>query len=100
MPEQEEPPPYFATDYWNVGDRRFVPLREESRGKVLLAALIGPVAWGITLFAIAWLLDHTHSLGFGLLVTLVSFGVSLVAMPLPYLGRRREERRYGAGPMA
>ena len=73
---------------------RFEPLRPMSRGRLIVALVIGPVLWLVALVVAAWLFDYSSAIALGLLVTVASFLVSLVVLALLHAGRRRQERRY------
>jgi hypothetical protein len=73
---------------------RFEPLRPASRGRLVAGIVLGPVLWLIALAGVAWVYDYGAATGLGLLVTMVSFVVSLVVLALLHAARRREERRY------
>jgi len=85
---------FYQSDVWSEGDDHFTPLRKEAPVKVVLALLVGPAAWAATLLAIGYLVHRTHAIQFGLLVTGIAFGVAMIVLPLLYLARGREERRY------
>jgi hypothetical protein len=46
----------------------FVPLRPGSRRRMIVRAVIGPVAWLVALLVAAWLVAHTDAIELGLLV--------------------------------
>ncbi len=72
----------------------FEPLRPASGWRLALAFVLGPLVWLAALVAAAWLLANSQVIELGLLVTVVSFLVSLIVLALLRAGRRREERRY------
>jgi hypothetical protein len=72
----------------------FQPLRPAKGTKLVLAAVIGPVAWVIAWLVAAWLIYKDDAIEFGLLVTFASFLVAVPVLGLLALGRRREERRF------
>jgi hypothetical protein len=74
----------------------FEPLRPARGTKLVLAALIGPVAWVIAWLVAAWLIYRTDAIEFGLLVTVGAFLFALPVLGLLAWGRDREERRYEA----
>jgi hypothetical protein len=72
----------------------FQPLRPAKGAKLVLAAVIGPVAWVIAWLVAAWLIEHSDAIEFGLLVTIASFAVAVPVLGLLAWGRAREERRF------
>jgi hypothetical protein len=72
----------------------FRPLRPAKGTKLILAAVIGPVAWVIAWLVAAWLIERTNAIEFGLLVTLGSFLFAVPVLGLLAWGRTREERRF------
>jgi hypothetical protein len=72
----------------------FQPLRPAGGTKLVLAALIGPVAWVIAWLVAAWLIEHSNAIEFGLLVTIGSFLFAAPVLGLLAWGRAREERRF------
>jgi hypothetical protein len=72
----------------------FQPLRPAKGTKLILAAVIGPIAWVIAWLVAAWLIDRTNAIEFGLLVTLGSFLFAVPVLGLLHWGRGREERRF------
>lgn len=83
----------------NLEDDRdlFRPLRPAKGTKLVLAAVIGPVAWVVAWLVAGWLFEHTRAIQFGLLVTVASFAVAVPILGLLSWGRHREERRYRQG---
>jgi hypothetical protein len=72
----------------------FQPLRPAKGTKLVLAAVIGPVAWVIAWLVAAWLIERSDAIEFGLLVTIAAFLFAVPVLGLLALGRRREERRF------
>jgi hypothetical protein len=72
----------------------FQPLRPAKGVKLLLAAVIGPVAWIVAWLIAAWLIYRTDAIELGLLITLGSFLVAVPTLALLTWGRNREERRF------
>ena len=72
----------------------FQPLRPAKGTKLVLAAVIGPVAWVIAWLVAAWLIEHSDAIEFGLLVTIASFLFAVPVLGLLAWGRAREERRF------
>ncbi|MEX0428708.1 hypothetical protein AB3X52_13850 [Nocardioides sp. DS6] len=83
-----------GTEEWLDHDDEFRPLRREDPVAVLVTLIVGPLAWAVALVVAAWLVDRTHAIVFGLEVTLVAFGASLVLLTVLRLRRDREEMRY------
>ena len=73
---------------------RFEPLHPASRSAVIVGVVVGPLLWLVALFAVAWFFEYTWAIGFGVLVTVVTFLVALVALVLLRAARVRQERRY------
>jgi hypothetical protein len=72
----------------------FEPLRPAKGTKLVLAAVIGPIAWVVAWLIAAWLIYRTDAIEFGLLVTIASFLIALPVLGLLAWGRNREERRF------
>ena len=72
----------------------FQPLRPAKGTKLILAAVIGPVAWVIAWLVAAWLIERSDAIEFGLLVTIASFLFAVPVLGLLAWGRAREERRF------
>jgi hypothetical protein len=82
---------------WEPGDAEqdlFRPLRPAKGTKLVLAAVIGPVAWVIAWLVAAWLIYRDDAIELGLLVTLGSFLFAVPVLGLLAWGRAREERRF------
>jgi cation transporter-like permease len=80
-----------------VGDTErdlFQPLRPAKGTKLVLAAVIGPVAWVIAWLVAAWLITRTNIIEIGLLLTIGSFLFAVPVLGLLAWGRHREERRF------
>lgn len=72
----------------------FEPLRPASRGRLILGFVLGPIFWLVALIVGAWVLEYSSAIALGLLVTVVSFLISLAVLAAVYAARRRHERRY------
>jgi hypothetical protein len=72
----------------------FQPLRPAKGTKLILAAVIGPIAWVIAWLVAAWLIERNDAIEFGLLLTLGSFLFAVPVLGLLHWGRGREERRF------
>ena len=72
----------------------FRPLRPAKGTKLILAAVIGPVAWVVAWLVAAWLIERQDAIEFGLLVTLGAFVFAVPVLGLLAWGRTREERRF------
>lgn len=72
----------------------FQPLRPARGGKLVLAAVLGPIVWVIAWLVAVWLIEKTNAIEFGLLLTIASFAVAAPVLGLLHWGRRREERRF------
>jgi hypothetical protein len=71
----------------------FRPLRPAKGTKLVLAAVIGPVAWVIAWLVAAWLISRSNIIETGLLLTIGAFLFAVPVLGLLSWGRRREERR-------
>lgn len=74
----------------------FEPLRPASRGRLILALILGPVLWLAALILVAATLRYTWAIQIGLLITVATFALSLVVLSLLRSRRLRQERRYAA----
>jgi hypothetical protein len=72
----------------------FQPLRPAKGTNLVLAAVIGPIAWVIAWMVAAWLIYRNDLIEFGLLVTIASFLFAVPVLGLLAWGRTREERRF------
>jgi hypothetical protein len=72
----------------------FEPLRPAKGTKLILAAVIGPLAWLVAWLVAARLIREANVIEFGLLLALGSFVLSAPILGLLAWGRRREERRF------
>jgi hypothetical protein len=72
----------------------FRPLRPAKGTKLVLAAVIGPVAWVIAWLIAAWLIHRSDTIEIGLLVTFGAFVFAVPVLGLLAWGRAREERRF------
>jgi hypothetical protein len=75
----------------------FEPLRPASRGRLILGLILGPVLWLVALIVAGTILRYTRAIEIGLLVTLVSFLLSLVVLLAIRSRRLRLEGRYASG---
>jgi hypothetical protein len=75
-------------------DDLFQPLRPAKGTKLVLAAVIGPIAWVIAWLVAALLIYYSDVIELGLLLTLASFLIALPILGLLAWGRNREERRF------
>jgi membrane protein YdbS with pleckstrin-like domain len=73
----------------------FEPLRPASRGRLVLGLILGPILWLAALVVVAWTLHFTWAIEAGLIVTLGTFVLSLVALSL-LRWRRQRERQHAA----
>jgi hypothetical protein len=73
---------------------RFRPLRIISRLKMTLAWIAGPFLWTGALASVAWLVDRSNAIEFGLAIAAGSFVLGLLVLTLQRQVRLREERRY------
>jgi hypothetical protein len=76
---------------------RFEALRPAPRGRLILAAVVGPILWLLGLVVAAWVVEERDAIGIGLLVAAVSLLVALLVLALLRAARRRRERRYVDG---
>jgi hypothetical protein len=72
----------------------FRPLRPAKGTKLILAAVIGPIAWVIAWLVAGLLIYRNDLIEFGLLVTIASFLFAVPVLSLLAWGRTREERRF------
>jgi hypothetical protein len=72
----------------------FEPLRPARGTKLVLAAVIGPIAWVIAWLVAAWLIERSNAIELGLLLTICSFVLAVPILGLLAWGRDREERRF------
>jgi hypothetical protein len=72
----------------------FQPLRPAKGTKLVMAAVIGPVAWVIAWLVAAWLIERSDAIEFGLLMTTASFLFAVPVLGLLAWGRAREERLF------
>jgi hypothetical protein len=84
----------MASDRRDAERDLFQPLRPAKGTKLVLAAVIGPIAWVIAWLVAAWLIYRSDAIEFGLLMTLGSFLFAVPVLGLLALGRRREERHF------
>jgi Flp pilus assembly protein TadB len=75
-------------------DDLFRPLRPASGWRLVAAVILGPFAWFVAFTVVAWLVEKSDAVEIGLLITLGSFVVGLIALLVLRAGRNRERRRY------
>ena len=75
----------------------FEPLRPASRGRLVLGLILGPILWAAALIVVAATLRFTWAIELGLLVTVATFVISLLALSFLRSRRLRQEARYAAG---
>ena len=73
---------------------RFRPLRPAHGVRLFLAFTLGPALWLVALVVLSLVIHRTNAVGFGILVAIAAFGISMALLGVLYAGRRREERRY------
>jgi hypothetical protein len=73
----------------------FVPLRPVPRGRLILWAVIGPLAWLVALLVAAIVLHRTRAIELGMAIAFGCLALSMVVLLLVRGGRDRERRRYG-----
>jgi hypothetical protein len=73
---------------------RFEPLHPASRSAVIVGVVVGPLLWLAALVAVAWYFEYTWAIALGLLVTVTTFLVALVALTLFRVARVKQEKRY------
>jgi hypothetical protein len=84
----------MARDRGDAERNLFQPLRPAKGTKLVLAVVIGPVAWVFAWLVAAWLISRSDLIEFGLLVTIGSFLFAFPVLGLLTWGRTREERRF------
>jgi predicted ABC-type exoprotein transport system permease subunit len=77
-------------------DVHFDPLRPASRGRLIVAFIVGPLLWLVALIVGAFVFRHTRAIAVGSAVAVASFLIALVVLNVLLSARRRQERRYGA----
>jgi hypothetical protein len=75
---------------------RFEPLRPASRKRMLMGIVIGPLLWLVALITVAWVLHISSAIELGLLIALITAGLSTIILVLLRQGRVRQEKRYAA----
>jgi len=75
-------------------DPTFQPLRPARGIRLLVAVILGPIAWVIAWLIAAYLIHKTDAIEFGLLVTVAAFVAAMPTLALLTARRRWEERRY------
>lgn len=75
-------------------EARFRPLRPASRTRLILASILGPLAWVLAVLLAALLVQATFQIELGGLVTAVSLTVAAAVLVLLRRGREKEERDY------
>jgi uncharacterized membrane protein len=74
----------------------FVPLRPASRKRMLMGIVIGPLLWLVGLITVAWVLHVSSAIELGLLIALITAGLSTILLLLLRQARVRQEKRYAA----
>jgi hypothetical protein len=78
-------------------ERRFQPLRPESRAQLIATVAVGPFLWWVAIDIATLLVYRFDAIVIGVLVVIASFLLATIVLSLLWLGRRREERRYARG---
>jgi MFS-type transporter involved in bile tolerance (Atg22 family) len=73
----------------------FVPLRPVPRRRLIVRAVLGPLAWLVGLLVAATVLHRTRAIELGLLIAFVCLVVSMLVLVVVRGGRNREQRHYG-----
>ena len=73
---------------------RFEPLHPASRSAVIVGVVLGPLLWLVAIAAVAWYFEYSWAIALGLLVTVATFLLALVALVLFRAARVRQEQRY------
>jgi MFS-type transporter involved in bile tolerance (Atg22 family) len=73
----------------------FVPLRPVPRRRLIVRAVLGPLAWLVGLLVAAIVLHRTQAIELGLLIAFLCLVVSMLVLVVVRGGRNREQRRYG-----
>jgi Kef-type K+ transport system membrane component KefB len=72
----------------------FQPLRPARGTKLVLAAVLGPIAWVIAWMIVAVVVNRTNAIGIGILITVASFAIAVPVLRSLAWRRDREERRF------
>ncbi len=75
----------------------FEPLRPASRTRLVLGLILGPILWLAALIVVAATLRFTWAIQLGLLVSVGTFILSLLALSFLRSRRLRQEARNAAG---
>ena len=75
---------------------RFQPLRPVTRSRLILAFVVGPLLWLVSIVVVAAVLRRTRAIEIGVLIATASFVVGLIVLSLLRAGRKRQESRYAA----
>jgi hypothetical protein len=78
-------------------ERRFRPLRPESRTRIIVTVAVGPLVWWVAIDIGTVVVYRFDAIAAGVLVVIASFSVAAIVLSLLWLGRRRQERRYARG---
>jgi hypothetical protein len=84
----------MAREHGDADQDLFRPLRPAKGAKLVLAALIGPIAWVIAWLVAVWLISRNDLIELGLLVTIGSFLFAFPVLGILAWARTREERRF------
>lgn len=75
-------------------ESRFRPLRPASTPRLVLAAIFGPLLWVVCVLVAVFLVQPTHEILTGALVTVVSLLLAAAILLMLRRGRTREEEEY------
>jgi hypothetical protein len=78
-------------------ERRFRPLRPESRARVIATAAVGPLFWWLAIDIGTLVVYRFDAIAVGVFVVIASFTLAAIVLSLLWLGRHREARRYARG---
>lgn len=78
-------------------EARFRPLRPAATPKLILAAVLGPLAWMLAFALASVLVSFSAAIVLGFLITLASLLIAAVVLVVLRRGRDNEERRF-VGP--
>jgi apolipoprotein N-acyltransferase len=78
-------------------ERRFRPLRPESRARLIATVAVGPLFWWVAIDIGTVVVYRFDAIAVGVFVVIASFSLAAIVLSLLWLGRRRQERRYARG---